>query len=59
MKKTTNIFFRISIILVTSLFLFNCTSASDDENVIIDKLNSQSDNLQTVSLENSIAFFTN
>ena len=59
MKKITTVFFRISIILITSSFLFNCTSESDDENVKIDTLNSQNNELQTVTLQNSIDFFEN
>lgn len=59
MKKITSAFFRISIILLTSSFLLNCTSESDDENVKINTLNSQKNQLQTVTLQKSIDFFRN
>jgi hypothetical protein len=58
MKKFPKIFIRISLILVTSLFLLNCSNESqdDDDNVIMDTFDSQSDNLKTVPLENSLNF---
>lgn len=59
MKKITTVFFRIIMILITSSFLFNFTSESDDENVKGDTLNFQNDKLQTVPLKNSIYFFKN
>lgn len=58
MKKFPKIFIRISFILVTSLFLFNCSNEpKDDDDIIMDTLDSQSDNLKTVPLENSLNFF--
>lgn len=56
MKKISQIFIRISLILVTSLFLFNCSNESHDDDIIMDTLDSQSDNLKTVPLENSLNF---
>ena len=56
MKKFSKIFIRISLILVTSLFLFNCSNESHDDDIIMDTLDSQSDNLKTVPLENSLTF---
>jgi hypothetical protein len=56
MKKFPKIFIRISLILVTSLFLFNCSNESHDDNITMDTLDSQSDNLKTVPLENSLNF---
>lgn len=41
---------------MTSLFLFSCSNESIDDNVIINKLDSQSSNLKTVPLENSLNF---
>lgn len=47
---------KFSIILIATLFLFNCTSVIDnDENVINNKI-TQTDNLKTVPLNNSIRF---
>ncbi len=47
---------KFSIILIATLFLFNCTSVIDnDENVINTKI-TQTDNLKTVPLNNSIRF---
>lgn len=57
MKKFSKIFIRISLILVTSLFLFNCSNESHNDDIIMDTLDSQSDNLKTVPLENSLTFF--
>ncbi|MNQ65316.1 hypothetical protein D3C85_797690 [compost metagenome] len=57
MKNKTTLIFSISAILVTSLFLFNCSNDSHDDNVITAKLNSQSSKLGTVPIENSLKFF--
>jgi len=47
---------KFTIVLIATLFLFNCTSViDDDENVINTKI-TQSDNLKTVPLNNSIRF---
>lgn len=52
MKRKIN----FCIILITTLFLFNCTSESDYKEDVINKKNSQSDGLKTFPLENSISF---
>lgn len=56
MKKLPNLFTKISLILVISLFLFNCSNESNDDDIIMETLDSQSDNLKTVPLENSLIF---
>lgn len=56
MKKFSQIFIKISLILITSLFLFNCSNESIDDNVTMNKLDSESNNLKTVPLENSLNF---
>lgn len=44
------------IILISTLFLFNCTNESDYLEDVVSYKNSQSDGLKTVPLENSIRF---
>jgi hypothetical protein len=56
MKKISQIFIKISLVLIASLFLFNCSNESIDDNVIMNPLDSQSNNLKTVPLENSLNF---
>ena len=56
MKKNSRIFIETSLVLIASLFLFNCSNESIDDNVMMNQLDSQSNNLKTVPLENSLNF---
>ena len=56
MKKIPKTVIQVSVILAISLFLFNCSNEPNDYNIMMDKLDSQSNKLKTVPLENSLDF---
>jgi len=57
MNRLTNQIFQISVFLVTAFLLFSCSSEPHDDAILKEKLGTQSNELKTVPLENSLNFF--
>ncbi|MCD0472549.1 hypothetical protein [Flavobacterium sp. JAS] len=58
MKEVTNPFFKIGIIIVLVFFLCNCSNQNDENNDSIQGQDPEFGVFKTVSLKNSIDFFT-